>query len=83
MRFKHNVRKSLSNIEMVYMNEATQMAELFDEGKISYDDLIQLREYFSMTRPEYYKILFEMIEECLLRIKLKDNEVESGLDGGL
>lgn len=72
MRFKKYIRSALSNVDMVYMNAATELAEKFDEDKITYDELIQLREYFSLTSPRYYKELFDMIEECLLRIGLQN-----------
>lgn len=77
MRFKQDVRRSLSVIESVYMNVAIELAEKLNEGAISYDELIQLREYYSMKRPDYYKVLFDMIEENLLRMGLEGNEPKS------
>ena len=74
MRFKQDVRKSLSVIESVYMNVAIEVSEKLNEGAISYDELIQLREYYSMKRPDYYKVLFDMIEENLLRMGLDKNK---------
>lgn len=72
MEYADAVMQSMSNIESIYLKEASRLAEILADTNINYDELIELQRYTATKSfDNMNKELFDRIKEKLLILKLE------------